>query len=474
MSIKKPGTRRAIAAGYGGQLRKCTYEPGTRLGRFEIESLSDAETADFAERLHKPTILGYSAVGADLGDGSLEVIPTKAKSFIPLTPLEYIPSLRAIREGRPFAPVSVDFDVTDVCNENCIFCYTAEYRKARAHGLQQGSRLQSLSTDTVRDCLTALRAQGTKHVRFVSGGEPLAYPQLPDVLRHCRDLGLTLTVYTNGTMLGGRAEVLAECADLVRVSVNAGSDASRDALHRSVNPGQSYRRVIRAIGALNEERQSRHREGVMTIGASFLVHETNSAELVEFVEAVASNVDFVTFQCVYGAEKSELGDDEVQTIAAGIEAAVATRPDLDVYVGSRLKAVLARSGIRPEREAAAEWRYCFEAYTMPIVESNGSVKMCSAVRGRDDPGLEIGRSTDGHEIAALLLRHSQQKARYHVRDIMARYCRDCCSFTVNSTLDEIYKRLAGLREEAFSLLYDVPPVHTNLFSNAHLLREGER
>ncbi len=68
--------------------------------------------------------------------------------------------------------------------------------------------------------LDSLHAEGFNVASF-SGGEPLLYKELFTVMRHARQLGMTVTATTNGMLLNTeRAAQLAENAQLVAISVD--------------------------------------------------------------------------------------------------------------------------------------------------------------------------------------------------------------------------------------------------------------
>ncbi len=105
------------------------------------------------------------------------------------------------------------------CNLRCRHCYSAsgpEWREALPPGL-------------LIDALAAARAEGYGRVSL-SGGEPLLYRGLPELLRAARGLGLLSTLTTNGIpMTAKRLGALRDDLDLVAVSLD-GTPARHDAM----------------------------------------------------------------------------------------------------------------------------------------------------------------------------------------------------------------------------------------------------
>jgi MoaA/NifB/PqqE/SkfB family radical SAM enzyme len=105
-----------------------------------------------------------------------------------------------------------------------------------------------LDPGTLAAALTHARALGFGTVA-VSGGEPLLWPALPEVLGHARALGMRVTVTTNGTLLRGRRlAALCEVADAVALSVDGPPE-----LHDTVRarPG-AFRRLADGLLRLRE------------------------------------------------------------------------------------------------------------------------------------------------------------------------------------------------------------------------------
>jgi MoaA/NifB/PqqE/SkfB family radical SAM enzyme len=103
------------------------------------------------------------------------------------------------------------------CNLRCAHCYSVS-------GPEQH---QSLSISALQRALDVLRVEGFNGLG-VSGGEPLLYPELSQLLQHARALGMLTTVTTNAMLLNTeRAQMLKHGATLVAVSLD-GTPESHD------------------------------------------------------------------------------------------------------------------------------------------------------------------------------------------------------------------------------------------------------
>jgi MoaA/NifB/PqqE/SkfB family radical SAM enzyme len=151
------------------------------------------------------------------------------------------------------------------CNLSCLHCYSSSSPDG-LEGLDPGllQRLVEEASDLEYSVLG------------VSGGEPLLYPGLPDVLRHARQRGMTTTVTTNGVLLTeSRLRELQGLVDVLAISLD-GIPASHA---RMRGDDQAFARMAARLPALAAS-------GV-TFGFVFTLTQANVHEL-EWV------VDFAT------------------------------------------------------------------------------------------------------------------------------------------------------------------------------------
>ena len=97
--------------------------------------------------------------------------------------------LKAVLNARAFKPLYVKIKINYGCNLKCGMC--KHWRETRE---------PPISMDRFKEVVTELAELGCKKVHF-SGGEPMLRPQLPDLVAHAADLGLRVTLTTNGTLV---------------------------------------------------------------------------------------------------------------------------------------------------------------------------------------------------------------------------------------------------------------------------------
>jgi radical SAM protein with 4Fe4S-binding SPASM domain len=162
-----------------------------------------------------------------------------ARSHARVPRLESVPShaltrdyKRRIVEER--VPVSASLELTMRCNLHCGHCYCPP-----------GDRAAELDTDEVRALLDELAGLGTLFV-LLTGGDPLLRKDFPALYRHAKELGMLVTVFTNGTLVDERIAALWEELPpyLVEISLYG---LTRAVYEKVVGVPGSYERCLAGI-----------------------------------------------------------------------------------------------------------------------------------------------------------------------------------------------------------------------------------
>ena len=98
--------------------------------------------------------------------------------------------------------------LSDKCNYRCVFC---------SHDFNR-SKMLDISPNFLKECINIFATLGGKKIAY-TGGEPLIYPELYDVMRHAKTLGLVNAITTNGSLLGRQREEFYSLADSLNISV---------------------------------------------------------------------------------------------------------------------------------------------------------------------------------------------------------------------------------------------------------------
>jgi radical SAM protein with 4Fe4S-binding SPASM domain len=140
---------------------------------------------------------------------------------------------------------SLDLELTERCNNNCIHCCINLPRE------DDGARLRELSTIALKEILSQAAALGALSIRF-TGGEPLLREDFIDLYLHARRLGLKVLLFTNARLITPElADLFVRIPSLAKIEVTVYGlkPESYEAVSRV--PG-SYEEFRHGIGLLRE------------------------------------------------------------------------------------------------------------------------------------------------------------------------------------------------------------------------------
>jgi sulfatase maturation enzyme AslB (radical SAM superfamily) len=152
------------------------------------------------------------------------------------------------KDNKKILPAQVDIDLTNVCNQDCYYCNSADFRKEKP--------VQKKYTEyiTLLDKLAAWRehspnSYGTTHtITYPGGGEPTVLTGYEHVIEHTIDHGFLTSITTNGSNLDKLldsivVEKLRKIA-WIGVDIDAGSEALYEQIRRSLTAKSLFNRVI--------------------------------------------------------------------------------------------------------------------------------------------------------------------------------------------------------------------------------------
>jgi MoaA/NifB/PqqE/SkfB family radical SAM enzyme len=160
--------------------------------------------------------------------------------------------LIAYLSGNRRGPLIVDLDPTTACNMECPECISAEL-------LNKGK----LPTHRLEELISEIHSSGAKAIVFIGGGEPLAHSCMPRPIVQAHNLGLSVGLTTNGTLIRKHISEIAECVSWTRVSMDAGTEATFK-LFRPTRIRDAFRNIIDGMRLLANVKRG-------ALGYSFLV-----------------------------------------------------------------------------------------------------------------------------------------------------------------------------------------------------------
>ena len=144
-------------------------------------------------------------------------------------------------------PAQVDIDLTNVCNQDCYYCNSAEFRAEKP--------VQKKYTEYIAllDKLATWRSHtpnsyGTTHtITYPGGGEPTVLVSYERVIEHTIDLGFLGSITTNGSNLDKLLvhvpiDKLRKLA-WIGIDIDAGSEALYEQIRRSLTAKSLFTKV---------------------------------------------------------------------------------------------------------------------------------------------------------------------------------------------------------------------------------------
>jgi cyclic pyranopterin phosphate synthase len=193
--------------------------------------------------------------------------------FNPMKLLAHADRVKAMLAGEPVFPVSVELDLSLKCNHACAWCSFDEFRRDNPINFPTERALSLI--DELAEC-------GVKSVTLTGGGEPLVHKSAAAIMQRLTDRGLAWGLVTNGLLLRDvKAELVAEHATFVRVSLDAGTAETHQRIH--VAPTEQLDEILSNMQTVINVAAKIFGRGTtrppLTVGASFCVFDSNLREI---------------------------------------------------------------------------------------------------------------------------------------------------------------------------------------------------
>lgn len=217
----------------------------------------------------------------------LEAVTASQSQFGADKMFRHLDRLADWQQGRWPSPVTVELNLTNVCNHRCPGCSFSYLDHAAG---------ESMPMPLAVSLLQQLARCGVRAVTFSGGGEPLVYGvrRVLELMRLTRDLGMDVALITNGQKLTSD-EFLTLCTWL-RVSLDAYDARTFETSHGGT-PDQ-WRQVTANLRRIASAARRRRQDGLScaTVGAGFLTTlESDWYEAARFA-ATIYGLDYIQFR----------------------------------------------------------------------------------------------------------------------------------------------------------------------------------
>ena len=191
------------------------------------------------------------------------------------------------KDGSAFYPVSITFEITHNCNLRCKTCWFWGTSGA-CHG-NEGFEVMSL--EEIKKFIDSI--SWFKPYFLITGGEPLLYPKLDEVIRYASSKGLFVGLITNGLISNeGKIKGLIEAGlNFVTVSIDSPVREVHNEIRGNVKSFDNAVETVRLIKRL------RGRKKFPVVTVNLTISKYNYLELDKMLDLGESlNVDVLNFQ----------------------------------------------------------------------------------------------------------------------------------------------------------------------------------
>jgi radical SAM protein with 4Fe4S-binding SPASM domain len=225
--------------------------------------------------------------------------------FNKLKILSHADKINQLLNGKIPSPVRVVLEPTNLCNQNCVFCFYSNFRTDNQIYLSR-EKLFELAED--------FKKLGVRSVSLVGGGEPMIHPAIYDLIHWFHGNNILISITTNGSSFkDSEIDTIVRASTYIRVSLNAASEQT----HNLINAPKTsqFNRIVNNI-----EKLRKHRDKIganMRIGIKNAIFDKNIHELEDMVAlGERLKVDYIMFAAVVGESPSsrQLLDDATEKI----------------------------------------------------------------------------------------------------------------------------------------------------------------
>lgn len=339
--------------------------------------------------------------------------------FLPLKVLRHAGHVEAMLRGDVVYPISVELDLSNVCNHSCPWCSFNGFRQANWVSWPE-ARVFSL--------LDELAAVGVQSITFTGGGEPLVHKQAAALFAHAHRLGMQYGVVTNGRRLEGvAAKTVAQSATFVRVSLDAGTTQTHQLLHATAMP--EYSRILGNMRRVRELAGDRS----LTIGASMCIFDVNRHEIGQAAARVkAIGANYLEVRPVFPTEwrgggfGNPLTDAYVDEAKASLAEAKATHDD------ARFRVIGMIQRFDQVKDKSKAYDACRIGSLTTVINADGYIYHCCIQRGM--PAFRAGSVLE-HPFAEVWWNAQHQQM---VQDIDVHQCPPCRYDGYNTIIQEAF------------------------------------
>ncbi len=325
---------------------------------------------------------------------------------------------RAVLNARAYKPLYVKIKVNYGCNLKCEMC--KHWRETRE---------PPISMDRFKEIISELAELGCQKVH-ISGGEPMLRPQLPDLIERASQLGIRVTLTTNGTLIDKvKAKRLIEAG--LR-GVNVSIDSPLRKMHEKIRGVEgSYKLTTRAVSLF---RRYAHK-GKVSVRLNTVVGRSNYETLATLPDLAhelgADGINLIPVDDHCG-EHLSMRKKDIAFFNSEIAPIIEQRAkELGVNIADEDAYPFGRddSEVRLGRAGRYAFGYygkfpCYAPWTHALIDFNGLVYVCCMTREQIQPLGDLRKQS----FKEIWESEAYRRVRLHMHPPALKPCQRCDDF----------------------------------------------
>ena len=330
--------------------------------------------------------------------------------------------------GENIYPVYMEISPSGACNHRCTYCALdfMEYRN------------RHLDRVVLQDRLSELARLGLKSVMYAGEGEPFMHKELPEIIRHTKDVGIDVAITTNGVLFKpALAEKVLAATEWIKVSVSAATGPTYAKIHRTSE--KDFDIVMKNIAHAVEVRQKHGYQ--CALGMQLLLLPENQHEAVSLAAMARDiGVDYLVIKPYSQHPDSKTG--AYNNIKYGDYLHLAD--ELAAFNSESFSVIFRIYAMRRWDEPTRQYQHCLALPFWSYIDAGGNVLGCSA--HFNDSRFQYGNIYESTFEQIWQGRQRLGSLPWATNELDSSTCR------VNCRMDEINKYLWELKH---------PPAHVN-------------
>jgi len=287
-------------------------------------------------------------------------------------------------------PLSVQMDLTNECNNNCIGCW-CNSPLLGDKAMDPETKKKKLPFELVKKLIDELDEMCVREIYLTGGGEPFMHPRIMDIIEYIKSKGIGCDMSTNFTLINkGRTNRLVDLGvDHMNISMWAGTAKTYVKTHPNKTDEDFYKMRDMLIYTANlKDKKGKTKPIINIYNVIFNMNFHEIKEMIDFAFLVkADSVDFTMMDPVEGRTEILLLNEEqryelIKEISKVREYVNKKNADL----GTKLRVnSLDQFLRRVSNENSKEGKYdsnivdtipCYAGWTFARIMANGDILSC--------------------------------------------------------------------------------------------------